>query len=55
MKQGDFVWHELCTADPAAAADFLWQGRRLDGQDLQVSRASTTVSPASVTGRSPAS
>jgi uncharacterized protein len=22
MKQGDFVWYELCTADPAAAADF---------------------------------
>jgi hypothetical protein len=22
MKQGDFVWYELCTGDPAAAADF---------------------------------
>ena len=22
MKQGDFVWHELCTTDPAAAAAF---------------------------------
>ena len=25
MKQGDFVWYELCTADPAAAADFYSQ------------------------------
>lgn len=22
MKQGDFVWYELCTTDPVAAADF---------------------------------
>lgn len=22
MKQGNFVWHDLCTTDPAAAADF---------------------------------
>ncbi len=25
MKQGDFVWYELCTSDPAAAADFYAQ------------------------------
>ena len=25
MKQGDFVWYELCTTDPAAAADFYAQ------------------------------
>ena len=25
MQQGDFIWYELCTADPAAAADFYAQ------------------------------
>lgn len=50
MKQGDFVWYELCTPDPGAAAGFYakvigWQTKSADLPDIDYTLISVNDRP----------